>query len=168
MRATPLSATALICLLLAPFTHAAAPPDDGWHHVEQLAPGTHIHISADGGGATCKLRSADESTLSCDGRHGKVFERSVVRAVKLTRYGVSTAAGAGIGAGVGGLLGIGTGGSSTDKEFDFTGAVRVGLVIVGGLAGAAICGPTDTFRGPTVYKRAVDRTPVAQSPAPTH
>ncbi len=151
MRLNMLPAT-LVVLLLAPFTHAA-PADDGWNRVRQLAPGTRIHVSADTSGATCKLRSADDSNLSCDGAHGKVFPRSAVRSVKLTRYAVSTAAGLGIGAGVGALIGVAAVRPNPKALIDFPSIGRALFAVGGGLAGAAILGPTDTFRGPTIYMR---------------
>ena len=118
-------------LLLVPLAHAATPPDDGWRRVQQLAPGTRIHIAADTGGTTCKLRAADNTSLSCAGRHGKAFDRPAVRSVKLTRYTVSTAAGLGIGAGAGALVGFAAIRPKPNAFLDFP-AIGRGLFAVGG------------------------------------
>jgi hypothetical protein len=73
-----------------------------------------------------------------------------VQKVKLTRYGVSTLAGAGIGAGIG--LGVGLG-STQNKNGWFNGDVRGVLAGLGAGVGALAFGATDVFRGPTVYRR---------------
>ena len=116
---------------------------------------SYLHVSADTGGKTCYLIAVDESTLTCGRSDGKpkgqrVFQKSEVKMVKLTRYGVSTAAGAGIGAGVGAAVGFGM---TQNPNGWFNGAVRGVLAVFGGVAGAAVCGPTDAFRGPVVYRR---------------
>ncbi|WP_263373792.1 hypothetical protein [Granulicella aggregans] len=97
---------------------AQAPAGSNWDHLKALPAQTRIHVSADKGGATCKLLSVDDATLVC-GKH--TFQRANVKSVKLTRYGISTAIGAGIGAGVGVGVGVGlavekTASSATTKE----------------------------------------------------
>ena len=115
----------------------------------------HIHVSADGGGSTCYLIAADEASLTCGRKDGgpkgqHVFPRAAVQKVKLTRYGVSTIAGAGIGAGVG--AGIGFAGTQNPNGW-FKGDIRGVVTGLGAGVGALAIGPTDLFRGPTVYRR---------------
>lgn len=151
MLVKPLAAM-LALTLLTPLAHAA-PVDDGWLRVQHLAPGTRIHIAADAGSTTCKLRSADETSVSCAGAHGKAFPRSTIRSIKLTRYLASTAAGLGIGAGVGGLVGVAAIRPKPHEFLNFSAIGRAFFAVGGGLNGAAIMGATDTFRGPTLYAR---------------
>ena len=132
---------------------------DTWHHLAALQPGTHIHISSDKKSRTCFFTSADDQNLVCSRRRSAraefTFPRAQVRSVKLTRYGVSTLAGMGIGAGAG--LAIGAAASPGNSASGFSGLDREVITGIGGvigfLAGAAIGGPTDFLRGPTLYRR---------------
>ncbi len=126
-----------------------------WHSLAALPPNSHIHVSADGGGSTCYLVAVEATSLTCGRKSGgpkgqHVFARAAVEKVKLTRYGVSTLAGAGIGAGVG--LGIGLG-ATQNKNGWFNGDIRGVLAGLGAVVGAAAMGPADVFRGPTIYRR---------------
>ena len=153
MRSAPLPAV-LLCLLLAyPSRAADLPVNDSWRRVIQLAPGTRLHIAADTHSTTCKLQSADETRLSCSGRHGRVFPRAAVRSVKLTRYPVSTLGGLGAGAGVGALVGVAVFRSNPKAIINDPGIGRAFTTVVGALGGAAIVGATDALRGPTIYVR---------------
>ncbi len=120
---------------------------------------TYIHVAADHGGATCYFISADDQNLTCGHRNGSdkgrhIFPRSGVKSVKLTRYGISTLGGAAIGAGVGAIIGFAAIRPNPHAFLDFTGLARGVVVALGGIGGAAAGGPTDMFRGPTVYRRA--------------
>jgi hypothetical protein len=145
---------------------AGPPPsaqDLSWRHLQAIPQHTHMHVSAERGSATCYFISADESTLTCGRRSGSLhgrhtFARQDVRNVKLTRYAVSSVAGFGIGAGLAAVIGYAAAGSdkcTTNLCFDFfsRGDVAAVFAAPGALIGAAIMGPTDTFRGPTVYRR---------------
>ena len=147
--------TLLVCGTTVSLHAQAAPIADSWGHLAALPAHTHLHVSADGGGKTCYLIAVDEQTLTCGRQDGKpkgqrVFARASVQSVKLTRYGVSTAAGAGIGAGAGAAVGFGM---TQNPNGWFNGAVRGVVTVMGAVAGAAVCGPTDAFRGPVVYRR---------------
>jgi hypothetical protein len=140
----------------SPPSPASSAIADTWNHLSAIPTHAHIHVAADHGGATCYFISADDQNLTCGhkdgtdkGRH--VFSRADVKSVKLTRYGVSTLGGAGIGAGVGAIIGFST--SHSGGFLDFSGAYRAACTLVGGIGGAAVGGPTDMFRGPTVYRR---------------
>lgn len=116
-----------------------------------------MHVAADHGGGTCYFIGADDQTLTC-GRHNgaargqHIFPRAEVKSIKLTRYGISTLGGAAIGAGVGTAIGFAT--TRHQNEFlDFSGIARAACAVIGGVGGAAIGGPTDMFRGPTIYRR---------------
>ncbi|HEV2575987.1 MAG TPA: hypothetical protein VGU25_02140 [Acidobacteriaceae bacterium] len=129
---------------------------DTWNHLTALPAHAHIHVAADHGGATCYFISADDQNLTCGHKDGAdkarhVFPRADVKSVKLTRYGISTLGGAAIGGGVGAIIGVGT--SHPGGFIDLTGAYRAACAVVGGIGGAAVGGPTDMFRGPTVYRR---------------
>jgi hypothetical protein len=128
---------------------------DTWHNLAGLPAHSHMHVSADTGGTTCYLIAADEQSLTCGRKDGgpkgqHVYPRASVKSVKLTRYAVSTAAGAGIGAGVG--LGVGLG-VTQNKDGWFNGDVRGVLAGLGVMVGAVACGPGDAFRGPMIYRR---------------
>ncbi|HEX5285098.1 MAG TPA: hypothetical protein VFW30_13330 [Bryocella sp.] len=159
-----LSGAIAVSVLSAPAQTATASPAaaaapaiaDTWGHLSAIPAHAHIHVAADHGRATCYFISADDQNLTCGhkdasdkGRH--VFARADVKSVKLTRYGVSTLGGAAIGAGVGAIIGVGT--SHPGGFIDFTGVYRAVCTLVGGVGGAAVGGPTDMFRGPTVYRR---------------
>jgi len=116
-----------------------------------------MHVAADNGGSTCYFIAADDQTLTC-GRHNgsakgqHVFPRAEVKSVKLTRYGISTLGGAAIGTGVGAAIGFAT--TRHQSEFlDLSGIARAACAVIGGVSGAAVGGPTDMFRGPTIYRR---------------
>jgi hypothetical protein len=128
---------------------------DTWHNLSALPAHSQMHVSVDDGGSTCYLIAVDEQSLTCGRKDGgakgqHVYPRASVKSVKLTRYGVSTVAGAGIGAGVG--LGVGLAGTQNPNGW-FNGAIRGVLAGLGAGVGALACGPTDAFRGPTVYRR---------------
>ena len=132
----------------------------GWSALNAVRPGVHIHVSADNGGKTCYMIAVDDDSLTCGRKDGslngrRIFPRSEVKSVKLTRYGVSTLGGLGIGLGAGALIGIavfrptptaflGNLGSNIGRAFSIT---------LGGLAGPVIGGTTDMFRGPVIYRR---------------
>jgi hypothetical protein len=131
-----------------------APLGDAWGQLKVLPLHAHMHVSADQGGSTCYFISADDTALTCGRRDGSprgqhVFPRAGVKSVKLTRYGVSTLGGLGIGAGAGALVGVGV----VHSNDWFAGDARAVLALGGGLIGAAIGGPSDMFRGPTIYRR---------------
>lgn len=146
----------LVCGTTVSLHAQAAPVADTWGHLKALPVHTRMHISADSKSRTCSLVSVDDQQLVCSASHdgsGKkqyLFGRSEIKSVKLTRYAVSTLAGAGIGGGVGAAVGFGM---TQDPKGWFRGPVRGVLAAFGGIAGAAVCGPTDAFRGPTVYRR---------------
>ena len=126
-----------------------------------------IHVASDKKGRTCFFESFDEEQLTCSkgkiigGTAVYVFPRAEVKSVKLTRYVVSTVAGAGIGAGVGTAIGYGYGRSKHPADpnagLDFSGLDRAADALVGAteglVAGAFVGGFTDFLRGSTVYRR---------------
>jgi hypothetical protein len=119
-----------------------------WDHLKALPPATKLHVSADKGGATCKLVSVDDATLIC-GKH--TFQRPDVKSVKLTRYGLSYGVGAAVGAGAGAGIGLAVI-KDTIVENDKGKGAGIGLAIGAGI-GALVAGPADLFKGPTVYRR---------------
>ncbi|MGA7158958.1 MAG: hypothetical protein WBY53_19085 [Acidobacteriaceae bacterium] len=128
---------------------------DTWHHLAALPPHSHLHVSADGGGRTCYLIAVDEQSLRCGRKDGglkgqHVFPRAAVKKVKLTRYGASAVAGAGIGAGIGAVVGFA---GTQNPNGWFNGDIRGVVTGLGAGVGALAMGPTDVFRGPTVYRR---------------
>ena len=136
---------------------AVLAPDlgDTWHNLVGLPAHSEMHVSADEGGKTCYLIAVDEQSLTCGRKDGKpkgqhVFSRASVKSVKLTRYAVSTLAGAGIGAGAGVAVGLGM---TQNPNGWFNGDVRGVLAGLGAVIGAVACGPGDVFRGPTIYRR---------------
>jgi hypothetical protein len=109
---------------------------------------TRLHVSGDKMGHTCYLLSVDDASLVC-GRY--TFPRAEVKSVKLTRYGVSYAAGAAIGGGAGAGIGLAVI-KGTIVESDKGKGAGIGLALGAGI-GALVTGPADLFRGPTVYRR---------------
>lgn len=145
----------LLCGTTVSLYAQAASVADTWGHLSALPAHSHMHVSADTGGKTCYLIAVDEHSLTCGRRDGgpkgqQVFARAEVKSVKLTRYGLSTLAGAGIGGGVGAAAGFG---ATQNPNGWFNGAVRGVFAVLGGVVGGAVCGPTDAFRGPVVYRR---------------
>jgi hypothetical protein len=122
-----------------------------WEHLKALPAGSHLHVSADHGGATCKLVSVDESTLIC-GKHS--FSRPEVKKIKLTRYGTSYLVGVAIGAGAGAGVGLGISAATNDAFFVNDKATFAGAgAALGAVIGLLVTGPADLLRGPTVYRR---------------
>ena len=79
-------APVLIFCAVASAAFAQSPAaGSNWDHLKALPAETRLHVSADKGGATCKLASVDDAMLVC-GKH--TFQRADVKSVKLTRYGV--------------------------------------------------------------------------------
>lgn len=135
-------------------SHAIA---DSWHNLSAIAPHTHIHVAADHGGSTCYFIAVDDQSLTCGhhnasdkGRH--VFSRADIKSVKLTRYGISSLGGAGIGAGTGAIIGAATSRGTSDF-INMNGLYRASCAVVGAFGGVAVGATTDMFRGPTVYRR---------------
>ncbi len=140
---------ALSCALTTTVFAQSPAAGSNWEHLKALPATTKLHVSADKGGATCKLVSVDDATLVC----GKnTFQKADVKSVKLTRYGTSYGVGAAIGAGAG--AGIGLAATSGDSFFknDKGKSAGIGLVL-GAAVGALVTGPADLFKGPTVYRR---------------
>ena len=130
-------------------------PGTRWDHLKALPAGIRMHVSGDRMSRTCTLDRVTDDELTCSkGRIADVahytFPRAEISSIKLTRYTISTVAGFGIGAGAGAGIAAATvkGGGIIGKG----GAAGI-FGIAGGLLGALITGPTDSFRGPTVYRR---------------
>jgi hypothetical protein len=147
-----LSLTALAAFSVAASAQSSGPNHD-WNRIQQLRPLTKVHISADHGGRTCKIFSISEDSLTCEhgGKPGMVFQRSTIKSIKRTRYLLSTVVGLGVGIGVGALIG-----KASEHHNDFLDFSSLDIAfggVIGGLAGAAVGGPTDMLRGPTLYVR---------------
>jgi len=146
--------TLLMASLVASLTLSASaqtafpvPTKGSWEHVEKLHPGTLIYVDATDQYLHCTFQSANDTTLSCLGKHGGViFQRSGIKTVKRARRLRSTLTGAGMGVFAGTMLAA----STWDKPHGE--AVALGVV-----AGAVIvAGPfigffTDLTRS-TVYE----------------
>jgi hypothetical protein len=146
---------ALLCGTTVSLHAQAAAVADSWGNLPALPAHSHLHVSADTGGKTCYLIAVDDHSLTCGRKDGgpkgqRVFRRAEVKTVKLTRYGVSTLAGAAIGAAGGAAMGFGV---TQNPDGWFNGAARGAFTVLGGFIGAAAMGPTDVFRGPVVYRR---------------
>ncbi|HEX4155794.1 MAG TPA: hypothetical protein VHY48_09285 [Acidobacteriaceae bacterium] len=151
----------------APVAASRSPLGDTWGQLKVLPLHTHMHVAADHGGATCYLIAVDDASLTCGRSNGSahgqhVFPRAEVKSVKLTRYAVSTVGGLGIGAGAGTAIGFAAfHHKSSTTTFDLSGlgdSLGRGIcAVAGGLAGAAVGGPSDMFRGPTIYRRVPSR-----------
>ncbi len=131
---------------------------DTWHNLSVIAPHTHIHVAADIGGSTCYFIAADDQNLTCGHKNGSekgrhVFARADVKSVKLTRYGVSTLGGLGIGTGVGTAIGFAAIRPHPEDFLNFSGIARAACTVIGAVGGTAIGASTDMFRGPTIYRR---------------
>jgi hypothetical protein len=132
---------------------------DSWHNLSVVTPHSHIHVAADHGGSTCYFIAVDDQNLTCGHRDGsekgrRVFPRSDVKSVKLTRYGISTLGGLGIGAGAGAAIGFAAIRPHPDELLNFSGIARAACTAIGAVGGTAVGASTDMFRGPTIYRRA--------------
>ncbi len=116
-------------MLVSPCARAAPSATDvgdPWRNLSALPVHTEMHVSAGEGGGKCYLIAVDDRSLTCGRKDGgpkgqHVYPRAGAKSVKLTRYLVSTLAGAGIGAGVGAAVGFG---STQNPNGWFNGAVR--------------------------------------------
>lgn len=127
-----------------------------WRRLQQLPKGTRLHVAADAKTRLCNLDQVTDDALTCSkgrllGAAHYTFARAEIKSIKLTRYTVSTLAGAGIGAGVAGAISLATIRGGT--FIDFSGPARAVITVAGGVLGAAATGPADAFRGPTLYRR---------------
>jgi hypothetical protein len=144
-----------LCVLPVEAAVPASDLGDTWHNLAALPPHSEVHLSADSESRTCYLIAVDEQSVTCGRKDGgakgqHVYPRPSVKSVKLTRYAISTLAGTGIGAGVGAAVGFG---STQNPNGWFNGPVRGVITVLGAGLGALVCGPTDAFRGPTIYRR---------------
>ena len=152
-----LAADLLVCASAAQAQANALAPKSGedlssWKRVQALPVRTKVHITKDHGGTTCRIFAVSEDTLTCasypGNSAGKLIQRSEVKRIKLTREGISTAAGAGSGLGAGALIGV------AETRNAILRGVAVGLfAAIGAASGALIGGTTDFTRGPTIYVR---------------
>lgn len=100
---------------LCVFSPAVA-QSSGWDSVERLPSDQLIRVGRLHGGQTCNFVMANDDTLVCEQRRTIiivpvsrriVFSRNDVQSIRLSRQGVSTLAGATIGAGAGAGIGAG-------------------------------------------------------------
>ena len=139
-----------VCLLMQATMMSGQSPANGanWQRVQQLPTHTRVHIYADTRNRACSIESVTDDGLTCG---HKTFARSEIKSIKLTRYAVSTAAGAAIGAGGGAAIGAGIA-ASGDGFFTKRETAGV-LAVIGVIPGALIGWGTDFAKGPTVYRR---------------
>jgi hypothetical protein len=141
----------------APATPAAG---SNWRRVQALPTGMSLYINTKGHHTRCTLKGVAEDTLSCN--HGKdlLFQRSEIQSVKISRRGRSTLVAAGIGIGVGAIVGVASGSSCTAAEkSSFLGCFMIlsrgDMALIGGAVGGVVGAPigltTDMTRS-TVYK----------------
>jgi hypothetical protein len=133
---------------------------DNWRHLSALPVQTRIHVASDRRSKLCDFVSADDEELICSSGHKSsakhfTFVRAEVRSVKLTRYAVSTLAGAGIGAGAGAIVGAAINSRNKGDYFSFPGIILGITTVAGALIGGAAGGATDFLREPTVYRRTI-------------
>ena len=156
----------LLRLLLLAFglhgaLHAQTPkPGPDWDRLKALPAHIHMHVSSASGGKTCYLIAVDDQSLTCGRKDGspkgaRAFPRNTIASVKLTRYGMSTLGGLGIGLAAGGIIGVAV---FRPHPQDFLGNLGESIgrgftIAVGGVAGPIVGGTTDMFRGPTIYQR---------------
>ena len=150
----------VLCLLGASASLMAQGSSGGgsWERLKHLPAHTRVHVAADSQSKVCAIDLVDDTTLQCSkGLSQYSFARAEVKSVKLTRYTRSTLVGMGIGLGVGAGVGA-LAGHAQEKPNDFFPGLATGaFAAVGGagglIVGAAIGGPTDFMRGPTLYRR---------------
>jgi len=151
------AAFALLVLLLVTSSLHAQRRD--WQAVEQIAPGSVIHVKGRHiYGTTCVFQQATNDALICEprpelARYGMLrdfrFDRRYIREVRLERSDdTNTAIGALIGAGIGATLG-----SATPNNGTLTRGGRV-LVLggLGALIGGAFGRTFHALHGQVVYK----------------
>ena len=160
MRKTFLYLLLMFAVTLSASAQAAEPAIKGWTRVQAMAPGTKIHVQAKNHWDTCKLKSADADSLTCELRDGaktEVFQKSDIQKVAVAHRGRSALIGLAAGAGVGTGIGYGIGKSQETKggfinlnsvTTGFYAAITgIGLALIGAIVGAM----TD-FAGSTIYK----------------
>jgi len=150
----------LLCGLHHPAAAQTTPAGRDWDRLKALPAHIHMHVSSASGGKTCYLIAVDDESLICGRKDGspkgqRVFPRNTIASVKLTRYGMSTLGGLGIGLAAGGIIGVAVFRPTPNDFFGNLGPDigRAFSITLGGIAGPIIGGTTDMFRGPTVYQR---------------
>jgi len=122
--------------------------DPAWLRVQQLKPGSSLHIKTTHGTVRCSFRAATPDALTCVKKTDVVLQRTEIKTIGVSHRGRSTLVGLAIGAGGGAV-----GGASAGHSGDFVG--KGGLATLFGVAfgiiGAGIGAATD-FTGGTVYR----------------
>jgi hypothetical protein len=164
MRSTKSFATlavVFVCLSIRaqqPTQFRAQPAGSNWQRVRQLPPQTRVHISSDRMSRVCSIDVVEEDKLTCSaGRVVSishfVFPRAEIKSIQATRYLGSAAGGLGIGAGAGLIFGFAVAHKGGDDQIVSNKEIWAGTSAAGAVIGAAIGGPTDFLRGPTIYRR---------------
>jgi hypothetical protein len=129
--------------------HAQGPsPDHSWNHVEQLKPGTTLHIKTTHGKVSCAFGSADADSLTCGKGLTIHLQKSEILSISSPHRGRSAAVGAAIGGGAGAAVGgsLGTSGGIVGKG-GLAAIFAIPLAVIGGLIGL-----TTDFTHGTIYK----------------
>lgn len=141
-------------LILSPLSAKCQAAGSNWQRVQQLPVHSRIHVSSDRMSRVCTVDHVDEETLVCSaGRMVQTshytFSRSEIKRIKVTRYALSTAAGAGIGAAVSIIALEAANGDGFFRQGELIGAGAA----IGGVPGGIVGLLSDFARGPTVYRR---------------
>lgn len=156
-----LTHTLTVALLLAAASAAQSP--DPWLRLQQIAPNTHLKVSATHHGGDCLFQSVTPDALVCaQGSSTRSLPRAEIQQIKLARRGHSTLLGAALGAGIGAGAGAGVGAainsSNSNSLIHTTGTKSAGIgaaigIILGTATGTAVGYTTDLFATPVLYKR---------------
>ncbi|WP_213807077.1 hypothetical protein [Granulicella sp. dw_53] len=154
------SALLLLFAITAPSAlQAQAHAGSDWTRVQQIDPGTMLHIASQHRPAICSFVSAEADSLTCTQTRSHFFIRATqtlhftrqeITSIKLSRKPLSLLAGAAIGAGAGAGIGAAVDASSRSQEDPHL-ATALG-VIFGGIAGSAVGSKLDFLAGPTLYR----------------
>jgi hypothetical protein len=145
-----LFASILFVTLSAPAQQPIQPPaGSNWQHVQVLPAGTAIYLKTRTHHLNCRIKSVDADTLTCVAGN-RVFSRTEVVSIELTRRGRSTLVAALIGAGVGSIIGAASGSScSAAEKNSFFGCFMIlsrgDLAAIGGVVFGVIGTPVGYF-----------------------
>jgi hypothetical protein len=131
-----------------------------WTRLQAVQSGTLLRVSSQRRPTICSFVAADSDSLTCmqtqtifffPVRHRLVFMQPEVTLVKVSRYALSTLAGAGIGAGAGAGIGAAID-ASAKNQVEEGHLVTAVFGVLGGALGAGIGGTADFLAGPVIYR----------------
>ena len=139
---------ALLLALVSISAPARSIPDTQWAKVQQLKPGTTLHVKTAQASTKCDFRSANSTALICTHGADTTIPRTDIRSISISHRGRSTL----IGLVAGGDIGAAAGAAAGKPDGIINRSETAGIFgVAAGIVGAAIGAATD-FTHSTIYR----------------